>query len=66
MGYAVLNKLVFSLNLKRGRESRFLMSGGSEFQSQGAEWLKALLPMVTMGVRVNKIRMEISLLRRIV
>ena len=33
-------------DLKTGRESEFLMSGGSEFQRRGAERLKALDPMV--------------------
>ena len=49
MGYwenADLNRCVLSLDLKMGSESQFLMSGGSEFQSWGAERLKALLPMV--------------------
>jgi len=36
-----------SLALNKGRESILRRSGGSEFQSWGAERLKALLPMVT-------------------
>ena len=35
-----------SLDLKRDREVRFQRSGGREFQSWGAEHLKALLPVV--------------------
>ncbi len=35
-----------SLVLKTGRESELRMSSGKEFQSRGAEQLKALPPMV--------------------
>ncbi|KAK7918955.1 hypothetical protein WMY93_010239 [Mugilogobius chulae] len=42
-----LNRKVLSLDLKSGRESVLRRSGGREFQSWGAERLKALPPMVT-------------------
>ena len=41
-----LNKWVLSLDLKMDRVAEFRRSGGSEFQSWGAEQLKALPPMV--------------------
>lgn len=44
--YAVLNRCVFSCDLKWESESMFLSEGGREFQRRGAERLKALLPMV--------------------
>lgn len=42
-----MNKWVLSWDLKREKVEIFLKSGGREFQSRGAEQLKALLPMVT-------------------
>lgn len=38
-------KLV-GLNLNKARELVFLISGGSEFQSQEAEWLKGLFSIM--------------------
>lgn len=43
-----MNRWVLRCDLKNSRESVFQMSGGREFQRRGAEWLKALDPMVVM------------------
>ena len=43
----------FESGFKRDREVRFLRSGGREFQSWGAERLKALLPMVLRRAEVT-------------
>ena len=43
---ANVKRWVLSLDLNWGKSSVLRMSGGSEFQSLGAEQLKALLPMV--------------------
>lgn len=45
MEKANLNRWVLSTDLNCESELMFLMTRGKEFQSWGAEWLKALLPM---------------------
>ena len=46
MEKAILNRWVLSDDLNCESEVMFRMTGGREFQSLGAERLKALLPMV--------------------
>ena len=54
---AVVNRWVLSLDLKSGSESVVCSEVGREFQREGAERLKALLPIVVRRTRGTVRRM---------
>jgi len=50
--------LEFRLNLKEGREGEDLISTGMEFQTEGAEMLKAHLPNSVRHLRMARMNAE--------